>query len=411
MASLAEACRKSEGMEFGFTAKQEELRKEVEAFYLEELPQDYNSDRSTITEGQQAFWRALQKRAAERRYLTPGWPEEYGGMGLDNIDQGVVHEVEGALGINWPAGAGLRLAGPATILFGTEEQKARVIPPIARGEAIWFQAFTEPEAGSDEANVQLRAVEDGDDFILNGQKTFISGIYEPDYLYTLARTADVAPKHRGISLFLIPADTPGITYRPQMTMGGGGQNDIFFDDVRVSRGSLLGELNKGFYHAMATFEFERSGTNWLGSSKRALQEFVQFCREETRNGKPLIDDPEVSRALAQMAVDLQVQELVTWHTIWWFTQRERLGPKPFDLSAFFLKKFNTKHNEIMMRTLGTYGQLKKGSRWAKMFGRIESQWQRMRTWHAGGTVEIYKVILASRGLGLPRAARPKTRTE
>lgn len=397
-------------MEFGFTRKQQELKKEIEDFYLDELPEDYNVHSSSFTEDQQAFWLALQKRAGARRYLTPGWPEEYGGMGMDTIEQGIVHDVEGALGINWPAGAGLRLAGPATILFGTDEQKARVIPPIARGESVWFQAFTEPEAGSDEANVQLRAVEDGDDFILNGQKTFISGLHKPDYLYTLVRTADTFPKHRGISLFLVPADAPGISYRPQPSMGGSAQNNIFFDDVRVSKGALLGEMNKGFYHAMATFEFERSGTNFLGSTRRTLLEFVLFCKEVERNGEPLIDDPAISLELARMAVDMQVQELVTWHTIWWFTQRERLGPKPYDLSAFFMKQFHTAHSEIMMRILGAYGQFQKSSKWAKLAGVVETQWQRVRTWHAGGTVEIYKVIVASRGLGLPRAERPKPKT-
>ena len=396
-------------MEFGFSDEQEALRGEVEEFYLQELPEDYCPGNASITEDQQTFWRALQKKAAEQSYLTPGWPREYGGMGMDHIEQGIVHEVEGALGITWPANAGLRLAGPATILFGTEEQKAKFIPPIARGEAIWFQAFTEPEAGSDEANVQLRALEVEDGFILNGQKTFISGIYQPDYLYTLARTANITPKHKGISLFLVPADSTGITYHPQVSMGGSHQNEIFFDDVHISRDALLGHINQGFYHAMATFEFERSGTNWLGSSKRALLDFVQFCKGETRNGKPLIDDPEVGRAVAQMAIDLRVQELVTYHTIWWFTQREQLGPKPYDLSAFFLKLFDTKRNESMMRILGVYGQLKKSSRWAKMSGHAESQWQKMRSWHAGGTLEIYKVILANRGLGLPRAPRPTKR--
>lgn len=398
-------------MEFGYSDEQVALRRDVEEFYLQELPEDYRPGSSSITVDQQAFWRALQKKAAGRGYLTPGWPKEYGGMGMDHIEQGIVHEVEGILGITWPATAGLRLAGPATILFGTEEQKAKVLPPITKGEAIWFQAFTEPEAGSDEANVQLRAVEVEDGFVLNGQKTFISGIYQPDYLYTLARTADITPKHKGISLFLVPADSPGISYQPQVSMGGGDQNDIFFDNVHLSRDALLGQINKGFYHAMATFEFERSGTNWLGSSKREFLEFVQLCKKETRNGQPLIDDPEVGRAVAQMAIDLRVQELVTFHTIWWFTKREELGSKPYDLSAYFLKLFDTKRNEMMMRTLGVYGQLKKNSSWAKMHGHVESQWQRMRTWHAGGTMEIYKVILANRGLALPRAPRPTKQTQ
>ena len=389
-------------MEFGFTEEQERLREEVQEYYKNELPEDYSPDIPAYNEELQSFWMELQKKTAEKGYLTPGWPKEYGGLGLSNIEQGIVNEVEASWGVVKPAGAGLSLAGPATILFGTEEQKERFIPPLTRGEVVWFQAFTEPDAGSDEANVQLRAVDDGKDFILNGQKTFISGIHKPDYLYTLARTLEIVPKHRGLSLFLVPADTPGITYRPQVTMGGGIQNEIFFDDVRVSKEYLLGELNRGFYHSMATFEFERSGTGYYSGSKRFFREFVQFCKEETRNGKPLIEDPDVRQALAQMAADMEVLRLIVYHTLWWFSQREKLGSKPYDLSAFFLKLFNTKHTDAMMKILGMHGQLRNGSKGAKMAGRVESQWQRFRSWHAGGTLEVYKIVIAQRGLGLPR---------
>ena len=119
---------------------------------------------------------------------------------------------------------------------------------------IWLQVFTEPEAGSDEANIQMRAVEDGDDFILNGQKTFCSGGAKPDWLYTLCKTADVLPKHRGLTMFMVPADAPGVTIRPLPTMGGSMQNEIFYDNVRIPKENMLGELNRGFYHAMATFD-------------------------------------------------------------------------------------------------------------------------------------------------------------
>ncbi len=164
---------------------------------------------------------------------------------------------------------------------------------------VWFELLTEPEAGSDEANVQLRAVGDGDDFILNGQKTFISGSCKPDYLFTLVRTANTIPKHRGISLFLVPADTPGISYRPLPTMGFGIQNKVFFDDVRLSKEYLLGELNWGFYHTMTALEFERGGTARAADGRRRLDKFVQFCKKEKRSGKPLIKDGEVRKALAR----------------------------------------------------------------------------------------------------------------
>ncbi|MFC1929202.1 acyl-CoA dehydrogenase family protein, partial [Chloroflexota bacterium] len=336
----------------------------------------------------------------------PGWPKEYGGLGFTSIEQGIVQEEESYSGVLWPNLVGYHLAGPATILFGTEEQKKEFIPPITRGDTIWMQAFTEPEAGSDEANMQCRAVEDGDDYVLNGQKTFISGKYKPDYLFTEARTLDVTPKHRGLSLFLIPADTPGITYHPLPTMGAGLQNEIFFDDVRVPKKYLLGELNRGFYHAMAAFEFERAGCGGATRAKRSLEDFVQFCKEEKRNGKPLIEDPEIRKTLAQLAVEVEVWRLTAWYAQWWFGQREKLGPKPYDLTGFFTKIFSTRHAEAMMRTLGLYGQLKAGSKWAKLAGRIDHSWQTARSLHGGGTFEIYKVVIAQRGLGLSRPPRP-----
>ena len=401
-------------MDFGFTKKQERLRKEVHDFYINELPEDFEAEARAITKEVESFWTELQKKAGEKGYLTPGWPKEIGGLGLGPIEQAIVRHEEWAYAGLVPNVIGLAQAGPAVHLFGTEEQKRKFLPGIARGEVIWFQAFTEPDAGSDEANVQLRAVPDGDDFILNGQKTFISGGYKPDFLFTLVRTADTVPKHRGLSLFLFPADLPRITFRPQPTMGGGKQNEIFFDEVRVAKEYLLGELNRGFYHAMATFEFERSGTGGGGNpatARQTLEEFAHFCREEKRNGKPLMADPKIREALAQMAVELEVWRLMAWHTVWWFSEREKLGPKPYDLTGFFTKIFTLRHTEMMMNVLGSYGQLKQGSKWVKLAGQIERQWQKTRSLHAGGTVEIYKVVLAQRGLELPRPPRPETKSD
>ncbi|MFC1939719.1 acyl-CoA dehydrogenase family protein [Chloroflexota bacterium] len=402
-------------MDYRFTEEQERLRKELRDFYINELSENYAPEASPshstpagVNEESRSFWMALQKKAGAKGYLTPGWPKEYGGLGFTSIEQGIVQEEEALLGLAWPNFIGYHLAGPATLLFGTEEQKKEFIPPMTRGDVIWMEAFTEPDAGSDEANMQCRAVEDGDDYVLNGQKIFISGGFKPDYLYTEARTLATMPKHRGLSLFLIPADTPGITYRPIQCMGFGLQNEIFFDDVRVPKRYMLGELNRGFYHAMATFEFERSGTGLPARARRCLQDFVQFCKEEKRNGKPLIKDPEVRKALAQMAVEMEVWRLIAWHTQWWFGQREKLGPKPYDLTGFFTKMFDTRHAEVMMNVLGIYGQLKAGSKRAKLTGRIENSWQVARSLHAAGTFEINKVVLAQRGLGLPRPPRPVT---
>lgn len=180
------------------------------------------------------------------------------------------------------------------------------------------------------------------------------------------------------------------------------QNQVFFDDVRVSKDFILGQLNRGFYHAMAAFEFERSGMAFPSRANHMLQEFIQFCREEKRDGKPLIDDPQVRDALAQMAVENEVWRLVAWHTQWWFGERKRLGAQRYDVTGYFWKVFTTRHAKMMMDIMGLYGQVRTGSKWAKLCGRIESNWQEARSMHGGATLEILKVVLAQRGLGLPR---------
>ena len=392
-------------MEFGFSKQQEKLRQDAREFFLKELPEDYDpgvQTMFTITKAQTAFWMKFQKKAGRKGYLTPGWSRETCGLGLGPIEQGVVEEEWGYTGGRWPNFSGLHIAGPAVQVFGTEEQKRKFLPGIAKGTAVWSQAFTEPEAGSDEANQQLRAVQEGDYYILNGQKTFISIFVKPDYLYTLARTADTEPKHQGISLFLVPADAPGITYQAQGTMGYGTQVDIFYQDVKVHKENLLGEMNRGFYHAMAAFEFERSGTGNPANGKRMLLEFIQFCKKTKRKGRPLIKDPEVRKTLARMAVDLEIQRLIAWEGVWRHAKRKELGPKPYDLSGFFNKLISTQHPEQMMNIMGLYGQLRSGSKWARFAGKVERRWQIARSVHPAGTLEVNKIVLAGRGLGLPR---------
>ncbi len=388
-----------ESMDFGFTEEQEKLRKEVHDWLKEHLPEDYQP--VSITKEQNDFMVELQKEAQKKGWITAGWPKKYGGMGFSEIETGIVMEETRFVKVRWPGYQGFNQVAPAVLLFGTDEQKEMFVPPITRGEQLWFQAFTEPEAGSDEANVQCRAVEDGDDFVINGQKTFISGMHKPDYLYTLVKTADVKPKHRGISIILVPADAPGITYQPQNTMGDEAQNNIFFDNVRVSRKMLIGQLNRGFYHAMATMEFERAGTHWGASTLVELKEFIHFCKEEKRNGQPLIKDPNVRRALARRALEVEVTRLSGWFAAGW--DKEKAGPPPpAPSSRFFFKMFIDGWCKVAMDILGLHGQLKEGSRGAVLAGKIGQQWEMSRSTHAGGTVEVYKNVLAERGLGLPR---------
>ncbi|MDD5126831.1 MAG: acyl-CoA dehydrogenase family protein [Dehalococcoidales bacterium] len=396
-------------MEFGFSPEQEKFKNEVREFFMNELPADNRMDHRHdmfLNEKQLAFGWRLQQKAGAKGYLAPGWSKEEGGLGLGDIEHGISGEESGYWNCTWPTQQGLRVCGPPLHVFGTPEQKKKFLPSIAQGKMVWYQTFTEPNAGSDEANMQLRAIQDGDYFVLNGQKTFITAQSPADYLYTLARTKDVLPKHRGLSLFLIDAHTKGISYRPLPTIGVF-TIEIFFDDVRIHKDSLLGELNRGFYHAMETFAFERTGTIDAGRARRHFEELVQYCKDTKRNGKPLIQDPEVRKMLAEMAMEERIEWLCSWHGQWYLTQKEKLGAQPYNLYAIFKKTFLTKHAEEESRMLGMYGQLKKVSKYAPFDGRVEAAWQDARSFHPEGTMEILKNVVADRGLGLPRYSRPE----
>lgn len=401
-------------MDFGFTKEQDKLRKDANDYLMNELPSDYKQHVFPMDHPMSAeledFWREFSKKAAEKGWPAAGWPKQYGGLGLSGIEQGIVSEVESYWGMNntgtgqkYSGYQGYNLIGPVLLLHGTEEQKKEFLPQIIRGELIWFEAFTEPDAGSDEANMKLRAVPNGDDFILNGQKTFITGSQKPDWLFTLTRTADTDPPHRGLSLFLVKADLPGVSYRPLPTLGGSMQNEIFFDNVRVPKKYLVGELNKGFYQAMATFEFERSSV--LADVRKGMERFVQFFREEKRNGKALIDDPDAQDMLADMAMKHEISWLTSWYGIWRHTQHEKMGAAAYNLSFFYYKDWLTPQAKAQMDLFGLYGQLKPESKWTKLYGIVQREWEKSRSFHAAGTIEILKVVAASRGLGLPRIPR------
>ena len=390
-------------MEFGFTEEQEKLRKEIHEFFKTELPSDYGE--APVRQGAdlEQWAQEFQKKAVARGYPSAGWPKKYGGLGFTSMEQAIVSEEMTAWGVAWPGSMGYNLVAPVIMAVGTEEQKERFVPPIARGEVFCFEAYTEPNAGSDEANIQLKAVKDGEYYLLNGQKTFISGARKPDWLFTLARTADTIPKHRGISLFMVGGSAPGISYRPLPTMSDSRQNEIFYDNVRVQKSDLIGEENRGFYAAMATFEFERASVGL--DARRALRRLVDFCRREKKNGKRLIDDPDVRKMLAYMAMHEQAQWLVGWYSAWRRSQRQKLGQQPYDLSMFLRKDWLPHSSNALMNLFDMYGQLEYDSELAKYDGVIGRRWESSRIIHPAGTPEILKVVIANRGLGLPRIPR------
>ena len=387
-------------MDFTFTPKQEAFRQEIRTFLRERLPDEgpgWNG------ENEFEFARMFLQKLAPKRWIAPVWPEEYGGLGLGLWEQVVFNEemsYHGAPSANLSA---VGYLGPTIMMYGTEEQKRQHLPGITSGEVFWCQGYSEPEAGSDLASLQTRAVADGDDFIISGQKIWTSQAHYSDWIFLLARTDPDAPKHKGISYFLLDMKSPGITVRPLINMGNqAGFNEVFFDNVRVPRSGLLGELNRGWYMATATLDMERSSVAGSSGSRRSLEELTDFARETKVNGRWLQDLPLVRNKLAELWIELNISKFLSYRVV---TLQER-GLMP-NHEASIVKVFNSEYGQRLSRAglhmLGLYGQLHPESPYARLRGRFE-RWYLISTaiTIAAGTSEIQRNIIATRGLGLPR---------
>ncbi|MFI5387812.1 MAG: acyl-CoA dehydrogenase family protein, partial [Fimbriimonadales bacterium] len=272
-------------MDFSFTPEDEAFRQEVREFIQTHWGLgDTVAGIAPESDDEFARGKAFAKSLKERNWLTLAWPKEYGGLGANHIRQLIFREESSYCGAP-TGGGGVGFIGPAIAVHGTEEQKRQFLPPIAEAEVAWCQGFSEPGSGSDLASLHTRAVRDGDDYVINGQKIWTSGAHHADWILLLARTDPEAPKHRGITCFLTDMRSPGISVRPIVQMHGrSGFNETFFENVRVPRANILGEENRGWYVATTTLDFERSGIGHIASSSRNLHELTEFCGEATIGG-------------------------------------------------------------------------------------------------------------------------------
>ncbi len=291
-------------MDYRFTEEQEAFRQELRDFLSDNLGEDWRGiDPDAYFHDENWFpIRELTAKMAERGWLTLAWPKEYGGQGRPHIEQMIYNEETAYFRApTRDVSIGTHMVGPTLMLYGTEEQKSHYLPEIASGEAVYCQGFSEPESGSDLASLQLRAIEDGDDYVLSGSKIWTSGAHRSTHCYLLTRTDPDAPKHRGISVFIVDMNTPGIEVRPIINMFGIHYfNQVFFDNVRVPKRAMIGEKNRGWYIAATTLDFERSGVASFASNRRSIEELVELARETGTNGKPLSDDPIVRQRLAEL---------------------------------------------------------------------------------------------------------------
>jgi alkylation response protein AidB-like acyl-CoA dehydrogenase len=393
-------------MDFRFGEREERLRAELRQFLQENLPDLPPVDRvgtiGSLVVTEEGFHAAqrFNKKLAERGWIAPAWPKQYGGLDASIYEQMVFNEEFGYYG---PPDTGTRalgvsLLGPTLILHGSDEQKAGHLPGITSASVIWCAGLSEPNAGSDLANLETRAVRDGDDYLLSGQKIWTSEAHHADWIFVLARTDPNVPKHKGISFFLVDMKTPGITVRPLIHMANRHHfNEVFFDNVRVPRANMVGEENRGWYVAVTLLDFERSGIGGFASHRRTLEAMAAHLRD----GPPARRE-RYRLGLAELAVENNVGRALSYR----IGDMQAKGQIP-SAEASALKVYQT---ELMQRIynfglnmLGLWGQLVPEDGRAPFDGEMAQSYltSSPASIYAGSN-EIQRNVVAQRGLGLPR---------
>ena len=389
-------------MDFEFSNEELSFRNELSAWLKEELanrPEKGGDD----ADAEWAFGLEMRKKLADKGWLTMAWPEEYGGQGVSHMMQVVFAEEMSYTRAPGRDVFGTRMMAPTLMIHGTEEQKREFLPPVSKGEVQWCQGYSEPESGSDLASLQTRAVEDGDDFIINGTKIWTSSAHRADHIMVLTRTDPDAPKHRGISFLLCDMNTPGLTVNPIINMAGDhGFNMVTFDNVRVPKKNLVGEQNRGWYVGATLLDFERSGVDYSAGGRRVLEELITYAKDNDQNGSLIASNPIMRNRLADLAIEVDVSRLISYNIAW--MQGEGLVPnKESSMGKIVGTELQQHLSETGMQMLGLHGQLEPGSKYAPMQGRIEHMHlTNVSETIQAGTSEIQRNIIATRGLGLPR---------
>lgn len=390
-------------MDVCFDDATEAFRQEVRAWLEANVPRE---PMPRDPEGAFRYTRAWQKKMFDAGWAGIHWPKSYGGRGATLLEQAVFQqELARAQAPPIANTLGLMIVGPTLMVHGTEEQKKRYIPRILSAEEIWCQGFSEPNSGSDLASLQTRAVEDGDDFVVNGQKIWTSMAHVADMCILLTRTDPHAPKHKGISFLLVDMHSPGITVKPLRQLTGGAEfNEVFFENVRVPKQQLVGQPNDGWRIAMTTLTHER-GSASFGTQvqmKRVLDNIIDVAKKVKRHGQPLSADPVIRQKLAQAYIRVDVMRLNNYRSITNQLRGQPPGPEA-SLDKLYWSEMNKWMQEVGQEILGPFSQLDPESRHYPTSVNLQQSflWSRAETIYSG-TSEIQRNIISERVLGLPR---------
>jgi len=394
-------------MDLNLTTEELQFRDELRAWLAANIQKDWNEWREKPIEVSFPYLRAWQRKLQEGRWAAVSWPKEYGGRGASLMLQAIFwEEMARAEAPPMANSLGLGLIGPTIIAYGSEAQKKRYIPKILSAEEIWCQGFSEPNAGSDLASLQMEARLEGDTYIVNGQKVWMSYGWVGDWCELVVRTDPAVPKHKGLTVLLVDMKAPGVDVRPLRQMTGESEfNEIFFRDVRVPAANVLGKVNDGWNVAISTLMHERGayGARLHLLFKRNIDRLIELSHTLQRNGKPAAQDQVIRQKLAQCYGEIEIMRLNQLRAFSRITSTGVPGPEGSILKIFW-SELNQRVQQIAQELLGSYGQLLGTDSRAVDHGIWSYAYLRSRgNTIEAGTSEIQRNIIGHFVLGLPRS--------
>ena len=391
-------------MDFAFTAEQVALRHELRTYFAALMTPEVDDALHRSGWGG-ALYKDLVSQIGADGWLGVGWPEEYGGQGRTPVEQLIFFDEAQRSAAPVPM-LSINTVGPTIMRFGSDEQRERFLPPILAGELHFAIGYTEPGAGTDLAALRTSAVLDGDEYVVNGQKVFTTQAEDADYVWLAVRTDPDAPKHKGISILLMPTDTPGFSRTPIRVMGEGSTNATYYQDVRIPATNLVGRENEGWKLITTQLNHERVALCNSGATERVLDEVRGWAQQTLlADGRRVVDQEWVQVNLARVAAETEALRLMNLRVASALQSGDLKGA---DASA--MKVFGTESdlrvNRLLMEVVGSAAYLHRDSPEAVLQGRLERRCQSalIRTF-GGGATEIQRDIIAMQGLGMPRAPR------
>ena len=388
-------------MRIGYTEEQEALRAELREYYDRLLtPHEEALSRSN---GVGPTVRKIVRQMGEDGWLGIGWPKEWGGQGRSAVEQFVFFDESMRAGAPVPM-LTINTVGPTIMNFGSDEQKEFFLPKILRGEIFFAIGYTEPGAGTDLASLQTRAVRDGDEYVINGQKIFTSLAGDADYVWVATRTNPEVKKHKGISMFIVPTDTPGFKVEPMRLMSEHDINTTYYEDVRVPAANLVGGENNGWSLITNQLNHERVTLCSPGIIERVLADVRRWAQDtELPDGRKVVDQEWVQVNLARVHAKLEFLRLINWKVAWTATQG-RLDVADASTTKVFGTEFYLEAFRLLGEVMGQQTYLKRGSPEAVLKGKIEQLYRSLLILTFGGGVnEVQRDLIGMFGLGLPRS--------